>query len=146
MTIPEACQLVLEAGAMVKGGEIFGLRPGEKIYEELLAYGENTKSTYNEKIMIANVKKLNHQLVLSEIREMSKINKELDFHKMVIKMKEIVPEFISNNSEFEVLNFSNKTKKLSQPNEFIIFNFTLSYFLISPQKSINLYISHLMNE
>ena len=144
MTIPEACQLVLEAGAMGKGGEIFvfdmgksikifdlaknmihlsglkypddidikivGLRPGEKIYEELLADGENTQATYHEKILIANVQKLNHELVLSEISELCKINKELDFHKMVIKMKEIVPEFISNNSEFEVLDFINQTK------------------------------------
>lgn len=144
MTIPEACQLVLEAGAMGKGGEIFvfdmgksikifdlaknmihlsglkypddidikivGLRPGEKIYEELLADGENTKATYHEKILIANVRKLNHELVLREISELCKINKELDFHKIVIKMKEIVPEFISNNSEFEVLDFINQTK------------------------------------
>ena len=144
MTIPEACQLVLEAGAMGKGGEIFvfdmgesikiydlaknmihlsglkypddidikitGLRPGEKIYEELLADGENTKPTYHEKIMIANNQKLNQVFVKEEIIRLCKINKELDFNKTVLAMKAIVPEFVSNNSQFEDLDTADKTK------------------------------------
>ncbi|MGK0413264.1 MAG: FlaA1/EpsC-like NDP-sugar epimerase [Polaribacter sp.] len=138
MTIPEACQLVLEAGAMGNGGEIFvfdmgesikifdlaknmihlsglkypddidikiiGLRPGEKIYEELLADGENTKVTYHEKIMIANSQKLNLESVKTNINKLCEVNKELDFHTAVLLMKKIVPEFVSNNSEFAVLD------------------------------------------
>jgi len=138
MTIPEACQLVLEAGAMGKGGEIFvfdmgesikiydlalnmiglsglkyptdidikitGLRPGEKIYEELLAEGENTTATHHHKIMIANVKEINTVEVKEKIKELCKFNQELNSNKTVVKMKEIVPEFISNNSRFEKLD------------------------------------------
>jgi len=138
MTIPEACQLVLEAGAMGDGGEIFvfdmgesikiydlaqnmirlsglsfpndidikitGLRPGEKIYEELLANGENTSATYHEKIMIANVQNIKIEKVITQIEELCEINKELDFNKTVQKMKEIVPEFISNNSQYQLLD------------------------------------------
>jgi FlaA1/EpsC-like NDP-sugar epimerase len=138
MTIPEACQLVLEAGAMGNGGEIFvfdmgesikiydlarnmihlsglnypkdidikvtGLRPGEKIYEELLADGENTSATYHEKIMIANVQSIDKKLVNSKIQELCELNKTQDFKTIVLKMKEIVPEFVSNNSEYEQLD------------------------------------------
>ena len=140
MTIPEACQLVLEAGAMGKGGEIFvfdmgesikiydlalnmiglsglkyptdidikitGLRPGEKIYEELLAEGENTTATHHHKIMIANVKEINTVKVKEKIKELCKFNEELNSNKTVVKMKEIVPEFISNNSRFEAFDHS----------------------------------------
>lgn len=135
MTIPEACQLVLEAGIMGKGGEIFvfdmgtpikiydlalnmiqlsnlkypedikieitGLRPGEKIYEELLGDGENTMPTHHNKIMIAKVKSLDAKEIEQKINELCVFNRELDFEKTVAKMKEIVPEFISNNSIYE---------------------------------------------
>lgn len=135
MTIPEACQLVLEAGAMGKGGEIFvfdmgvsikifklakdmihlsgykypedidikitGLRPGEKIYEELLANGETTTKTYHEKIMVAKVKPIDFAVVKINIEELCVVNDELNFEKTVRKMKEIVPEFVSNNSKYE---------------------------------------------
>ncbi|MDF1516499.1 MAG: nucleoside-diphosphate sugar epimerase/dehydratase [Lutibacter sp.] len=138
MTIPEACQLVLEAGAMGKGGEIFvfdmgdsikiydlalnmirlsglkypkdieieitGLRPGEKIYEELLGDGENTTPTYNEKIMIAKAKLINTKLVIQGINELVSLNQEFKFGQTVQKMKEIVPEYISNNSVYEELD------------------------------------------
>jgi len=138
MTIPEACQLVLEAGAMGDGGEIFvfdmgasikiydlarnmihlsglqypeeidiritGLRPGEKIYEELLADGESTSATYHEKIMIAKVKNLDIELTKEKILDLCITNKELDFNLTVKKMKKIVPEFISNNSMYEKLD------------------------------------------
>ncbi|AMC10851.1 polysaccharide biosynthesis protein [Lutibacter profundi] len=138
MTIPEACQLVLEAGAMGSGGEIFvfdmgesikiydlalnmirlsglnhpedidiqitGLRPGEKIKEELLGNGENTTATYHDKIMIATVKKIESSLVTKQINELCNFNNELNFELIVVKMKEIVPEFISNNSKYEMLD------------------------------------------
>ncbi|MFZ2285179.1 MAG: nucleoside-diphosphate sugar epimerase/dehydratase [Lutibacter sp.] len=135
MTIPEACRLVLEAGIMGNGGEIFvfdmgtpikiydlalnmiqlsnlkypddidieitGLRPGEKIYEELLGDGENAIQTHHSKIMIAKVKMLDAKEIEQKINELCVFNKELDFEKTVSKMKEIVPEFISNNSIYE---------------------------------------------
>lgn len=138
MTTSEACQLVLEAGAMGKGGEIFvfdmgdsikiydlalnmirlsglnypkdieieitGLRPGEKIYEELLGNGENTTPTYNEKIMIAKAKLINITQVKQSINELVSINQEFKFEQTVQKMKEIVPEYISNNSIYEELD------------------------------------------
>lgn len=138
MTIPEACLLVLEAGAMGKGGEIFvfdmgdsikiydlalnmirlsglnypidigieitGLRPGEKIYEELLGNGENTAPTYNEKIMIAKVKSINTEIVKQSINELISINQKFECKQTVQKMKEIVPEYISNNSIYEGLD------------------------------------------
>jgi len=142
MTIPEACELVLEAGTMGNGGEIFvfdmgesikiydlalnmiylsglkfpedidikitGLRPGEKIYEELLADGENTTKTYNEKIMIANVKQIDKEVVKQKIEELCLINLEINYMETVKKMKEIVPKFISNNSTYEKLDFIEK--------------------------------------
>lgn len=132
MTIPEASKLVLEAGAMGKGGEIFifdmgesvkifdlaknmiklsglrfpedidikltGLRPGEKLYEELLANGENTLPTYHKKIMISKVRELDYNLVRTKIDELC-INNMFFNGDSVKLMKEIVPEFISNNSE-----------------------------------------------
>ena len=138
MTIPEACQLVLEAGCMGKGGEIFvfdmgesikiydlalnmihlsglefpseidikitGLRPGEKIYEELLATGENTTTTYHEKIMIAKVKEIDRTQTKQKIEELCVLNNELDYELTVKKMKNIVPEFISNNSKYEAFD------------------------------------------
>ena len=132
MTIPEASQLVLEAGAMGKGGEIFifdmgesvkifdlaknmiklsglrypedidikitGLRPGEKLYEELLANGENTLPTYHKKIKISKVRDLEYSLVRSKIDELCITN--MFFNGNTVKlMKFIVPEYVSKNSE-----------------------------------------------
>jgi FlaA1/EpsC-like NDP-sugar epimerase len=137
MTIPEASQLVLEAGAMGEGGEIFifdmgesvkifdlaknmirlsglrypddidiqisGLRPGEKLYEELLATGENTIPTYHKKIMISKVRDLDYAWVRSKIEELCVTN--MFFRADTVKMmKEIVPEFVSNNSEYSRLD------------------------------------------
>lgn len=132
MTIPEAAQLVLEAGGMGQGGEIFifdmgdsvkifdlaknmiklsglrypedidikitGLRPGEKLYEELLANGEDTMPTYHKKIMISKSRELLYEETKSKINELCVSN--MFFNENTIKlMKEIVPEYISNNSE-----------------------------------------------
>ncbi|WP_420399356.1 polysaccharide biosynthesis protein [Flagellimonas sp.] len=132
MTIPEASQLVLEAGAMGKGGEIFifdmgesvkiydlaknmiklsglsypedidikvtGLRPGEKLYEELLANGENTLPTYHEKIKISKTRDLDYVDLRSKIDELCISN--LFFSENTIQlMKSIVPEYISKNSK-----------------------------------------------
>lgn len=140
MTIPEACQLVLEAGCMGNGGEIFvfdmgksikiydlalnmirlsglkfpsemnikitGLRPGEKIYEELLANGENTLATYHEKIMIAKIRKLDRDLIKIQIEDFCSlaVADDLTNDELVLKMKNIVPEFKSNNSKYQLLD------------------------------------------
>jgi FlaA1/EpsC-like NDP-sugar epimerase len=138
MTIPEAVHLVLEAGTMGIGGEIFifdmgepvkitdlalkmiklaglqpekdikivytGLRPGEKLYEELLNDGENTMPTYHEKIKISQVIDYDYEQVLADIDELLTLNKWNDVVAVVNKMKEIVPEFISKNSQFEELD------------------------------------------
>jgi FlaA1/EpsC-like NDP-sugar epimerase len=138
MTIQEACQLVLEAGAMGNGGEIYvfdmgksinifdlalkmiqlsglkypeemnikiiGLRSGEKVFEELLANGENTIPTYNDKIMIAKVRDIDVIDICKKITELCLLSKGCDNLATVKKIKEIVPEYISNNSEFEKLD------------------------------------------
>jgi FlaA1/EpsC-like NDP-sugar epimerase len=138
MTIPEACQLVLEAGAMGQGGEIFifdmgksvkivdlakkmvqlsglelgkdiqlvftGLRPGEKLYEELLANEENTIPTHHKKIMIAKVKEYEFNDVRNNIEELIALFREQNNEAIVRKMKNIIPEYISNNSVFEELD------------------------------------------
>lgn len=138
MTIPEACRLVLEAGTMGEGGEIYifdmgksvkifnmakrmislsglkypedidiiftGLRPGEKLYEELLANGENTTNTYHEKIMIAKNNELSSTIVTDKINELCQLNKQLKNEDIVRLIKDIVPEYISNNSVFEKLD------------------------------------------
>lgn len=138
MTIPEACQLVLEAGAMGKGGEIFifdmgkpvkiidlankmirlaglipdkdikikivGLRPGEKLYEELLNDSSKTLPTHHEKIMIAEEICDDFSCLSKQIEELINISKSYENQKIVSKMKEIVPEFISMNSYFETLD------------------------------------------
>jgi FlaA1/EpsC-like NDP-sugar epimerase len=138
MTISEACQLVLEAGTLGKGGEIFifdmgqpvriddlakkmiqlsglelgkdiqinytGIRPGEKLYEELLANEENTIPTHHKKIMIAKVKEYDFTLVKEEIAQLIALFHEQNNEAIVRKMKEIVPEFLSKNSEFEKLD------------------------------------------
>ena len=138
MTIPEASQLVLEAGSMGDGGEIFifdmgesvkimdlaknmirlsgfkypeeigikitGLRPGEKLYEELLANGENTLPTYHEKIMISKTKTMDYQKSKAQIDALCMLNLYHDTNIIVKKLKEIVPEFISENSEYEFMD------------------------------------------
>lgn len=143
MTIPEASQLVLEAGAMGTGGEIFifdmgesvkifdlaknmiklsglrypedidikitGLRPGEKLYEELLANGENTLPTYHKKIKISKSRQLEYGDLKSQIDELC-ISNMFFSENTVQLMKHIVPEFISNNSEF--CKFDQKRKQV----------------------------------
>jgi FlaA1/EpsC-like NDP-sugar epimerase len=138
MTIPEAVHLVLEAGTMGTGGEIFifdmgepvkivdlalkmiklaglqpdrdvkivysGLRPGEKLYEELLNQGESTMPTHHEKIKISKVISYSYKQVADDIEELILLNKQNDEFAMVNKMKDIVPEFISKNSKFEGLD------------------------------------------
>ena len=84
--------------------KITGLRPGEKIYEELLADGENTSPTYHDKIMIAKVKKLDSVKIKQKIEDLCIFNNGLDYNETVKKMKEIVPEFISNNSKYQRLD------------------------------------------
>jgi FlaA1/EpsC-like NDP-sugar epimerase len=138
MTIPEACQLVLEAGAMGKGGEIFifdmgesvkivdlakkmiklsglildkdisiiytGLRPGEKLYEELLANEENTIPTHHKQILIAKVKEYDFETTSSSINELINLFDQQNNKSIVKKMKDLVPEFKSNNSIYEELD------------------------------------------
>lgn len=138
MTIPEACQLVLEAGTMGKGGEIFifdmgksikimdlatkmiqlsgltldkdirieftGLRPGEKLYEELLANEENTLPTHHKQIMIAKVKEYDFETVSTAVDELINLFGKQDNKTIVSKMKQLVPEFKSNNSIYEELD------------------------------------------
>jgi len=138
MTIPEACQLVIEAGVMGNGGEIFvfdmgepvkivdlahkmiklsgkepsvdidivftGLRPGEKLYEELLSTAENCMPTYHEKIMIAKVREYNFRQVEKKIETLIKCAQGHYTYETVSLMKDLVPEFISNNSSFESLD------------------------------------------
>jgi len=138
MTIPEACQLVLEAGTSGEGGEIYifdmgesvkildlakkmiklsgltldkdikitytGLRPGEKLYEELLANEENTIATHHNQIMIAKVKKYDFQEVDTKINQLiSSFNAQNNFQ-IVAQMKALVPEFKSKNSVYEELD------------------------------------------
>jgi len=138
MTISEACNLVLEAGVMGKGGEIFvfdmgepvkiydlakkiiqlsgleidkdikikeiGLRPGEKLYEELLNDKENTLQTYHPKIMLAQVRKYNRDFVEKQLDKLADLVLDEDVFKLVAQMKEIVPEYLSNNSIFKQLD------------------------------------------
>jgi len=138
MTIPEACQLVLEAGTMGKGGEIFvfdmgvpvriadlavkmirlsglephtgipivysGLRPGEKLYEELLNNGESVLPTYHPKIMIAQVSPHDDDLVGQELEHLQTIYRESPALELVRFLKKMVPEYISNNSPYEKLD------------------------------------------
>jgi len=138
MTIPEACQLVLEAGFMGSGSEIYvfdmgspvkiydlaekmiflsgytphkdikivvtGLRPGEKLYEELLSSKENCKPTHNEKITIGKVRQYDHYEANAKITEMlEKLTVETD-EKIVARMKDLVEEYISQNSKYENLD------------------------------------------
>lgn len=138
MTIPEAVQLVLEAGTMGEGGEIFvfdmgkpikiidlakkmiqlsdleegkdieivfsGLRPGEKLYEELLNVKELTLPTHHEKISIAKVVSYPFIETNKNIMELLTINERHNNEAIVRKMKRIVPEFLSKNSPYEIID------------------------------------------
>ena len=138
MTIPEACQLVLEAGYMGNGGEIYifdmgnstkiidlakkmiqlsglklgqdiqivitGLRPGEKIEEELLADQENTIATHHPKIMIGQVRVYDFMIISDQIGKLMSILKNQNAFEIVTLMKEIVPEYISKNSIYESID------------------------------------------
>ena len=134
MLIPEACKLVLEAGTKGNGGEIFvfdmgqpvkivdlakrmiklsgakveikitGLRPGEKLYEEVLNELEGTKPTFHEKIRIAEVREYEFAEISRQVDELVEISKHYNDMETVRKMKEIVPEYKSNNSVYEVLD------------------------------------------
>lgn len=147
MTIPEACQLVLEASVMGKGGEIFvfdmgqsmkivdlakrmirlsgyeypkdidikitGLRPGEKIFEELLANDENTVKTHHDKIMIAQVRNMDLVAVKNKVeflcQTVQKGNIPDNAETLVLQLKDIVPEFKSQNSIYEHLDKQEKS-------------------------------------
>lgn len=148
MTIPEACQLVLEAGNMGKGGEIYifdmgksvkiidlarkmiklsgltlgqdiqivftGLRPGEKIKEELLADQENTLPTYHPKIMVARVRTYDFLQAAKEIDDLLELYAQQNDEMVVRKMKLIVPEYVSQNSRFEALDYSRTGERALQ--------------------------------
>lgn len=138
MTIPEACQLVLEAGAMGKGGEVYifdmgkpvkiidlahkmirlagftpeveikikivGLRPGEKLYEELLNDSAKTLPTHHNKIMIAQEKMEDFEVLSNAVEALIAEAERYNTNEIVMKMKAIVPEFISMNSDFVLLD------------------------------------------
>tara|TARA_R110000868_G_scaffold119018_10_gene315336 strand:+ start:4404 stop:6356 length:1953 start_codon:yes stop_codon:yes gene_type:complete len=138
MTIPEACQLVMEASSMGSGGEIFifdmgkavkiidlarkmillagftpekdiqiksiGLRPGEKLYEELLNDKSITLPTYHEKIMIVKENNDQYNYVEEEVNEIIKVAKEHQSNKIVKRIKKLVPEYKSLNSSYEKLD------------------------------------------
>ena len=145
MTIQEACSLVLEAGCMGRGGEIFlfdmgqpmkiydlatrminlaglkpgkdikivetGLRPGEKLFEELLNDKEKTIPTGNQKIMRAKVREYDFTAIAPHIEAMIRLAREGQIHDMVMTMKGLVPEYISNNSEFQQIDREIREKK-----------------------------------
>ena len=134
MTIPEACQLVLEAGFMGSGGEIFvfdmgepvkivdlarqmiklsgyepdkdikieftGLRPGEKLYEELLTDKEKTLPTYNKKVKIAEVADFDHEATLAKTVSLLQSCYKLTEEELVRKLAAIVPEYNTSNSKY----------------------------------------------
>ena len=138
MTIAEACRLVLEAGHMGEGGEVYvfdmgksikiidlakkmiqlagleigkdimikitGLRPGEKMYEELLGNDENTIGTHHPKIMIGRVKQIDYKTINKLVENLISLVKSQGNEDIVKSMKQIVPEFISNNSEYSKLD------------------------------------------
>jgi len=86
-----------------------GLRPGEKLYEELLTDNENTLPTYHDKIMIAKFRNYNFSAIENKFMDLINLAKQKDgTMEMVAKMKELVPEFVSNNSVFEQLDKNNK--------------------------------------
>ena len=147
MTIPEACQLVLQAGALGHGGEIFvfdmgksvkivdlarkmiklsgfevgkdihivftGLRPGEKLYEEVLNVKETTLPTVHDRIKIAKVREYDYKEVLEEINTLRSALETADSFVVVKQMKNIVPEFKSKNSVFESIDFQMEEEGMS---------------------------------
>lgn len=150
MTIPEACSLVLEAGCMGSGGEIYlfdmgspvriydlavrmislagfkpnvdikieevGLRPGEKLYEELLNDKEKTTATVNKKIMIAKVRTYDYRAVCENIERIIGWAKKGNVHNMVFAMKTFVPEYKSNQSEeFELIDKEIEENQVKEP-------------------------------
>ena len=155
MTIPEACQLVLEAGAMGKGGEIYifdmgepvkimdlaikmiklagyepnedieikitGLRPGEKLYEELISDSSRALPTHHDKILIAKDVIRDFDFVNKKVNKIVEAALRHDDNRVVTMIKELVPEFISKNSDFESLDLNCdapvhiKTHEVSQP-------------------------------
>lgn len=144
MTIPEACQLVIEAGVMGQGSEIFvfdmgqpvkiadlarkiiklagkepdvdikviytGLRPGEKLYEELLNNSENVMPTYHDKIMIAKVAEYDYNMVKDKVDKLIGSARQHYTLETVGLMQDLVPEFTSNNSAYAAARF-NKMKE-----------------------------------
>lgn len=144
MTIPEACQLILEAGCMSNGGEIYvfdmgksvkiidlakkmillsrleldkdieiiytGLRPGEKLYEELLNNKEDTLPTHHPKILIGKVREYQYSEISSHLTLLKEHLKQRDIKLMVTQMKHIVPEFKSQNSIYEELDIEEKSQ------------------------------------
>ena len=148
MTIPEACELVLEAATMGEGGEVFvfdmgesvkivnlakkmitlsglrvdrdieikftGLRPGEKLYEELLNTDENTLPTHHPKILVAKVNSPSYEFMESQMLEIGQLLNAGDTNNLVAKIKDVIPEYISNNSVFEKLDVKSATNKRSQ--------------------------------
>lgn len=138
MTIPEACELVLEAATMGQGGEVFvfdmgesvkiidlakkmitlsglrvdkdieirytGLRPGEKLYEELLNIDENTLPTHHPKILIAEVNTPSYAYMEVATNDLNHLLSSGTNNSIVAKIKEIIPEYKSNNSVFETLD------------------------------------------
>tara|TARA_R110002012_G_scaffold307212_1_gene512560 strand:+ start:155 stop:2116 length:1962 start_codon:yes stop_codon:yes gene_type:complete len=142
MTIPEACQLVLQAGTMGKGGEIFifdmgkpvrildmaermirlsgfqpykdidiqitGLRPGEKLYEELLSDTAESLPTFHSKIMVSKVPTEDFYKVSEKIQAIIKATNQSKKTEVVLKIKELVPEYISQNSEYQHLDIQHQ--------------------------------------
>ncbi len=138
MTIPEACELVLEAATMGEGGEVFvfdmgesvkivnlakkmitlsglrvdrdieikytGLRPGEKLYEELLNNDENSLPTHHPKILIAKVNTPTYAFMEIQVAEMLQLLADGGNNELVAKIKQVIPEYKSNNSVFEKLD------------------------------------------
>ena len=135
MLIPEACRLVLQAGTMGHGGEIYvfdmgkpvriadlaqrmidlsgakdieikytGLRDGEKLYEEVLNDAEQTKPTSHPKIMVAQVREYPYELALANEIALLDLSYNADDMTIVKKMKEIVPEYKSQHSKYELLD------------------------------------------
>jgi FlaA1/EpsC-like NDP-sugar epimerase len=96
--------MILLSGAKNVEIEYTGLRPGEKLYEEMLSTEENTKPSFHEKIRIADVRQYEYTSVSKDVDELIAISKQYDNMKTVAKMKEIVPEYKSNHSVYEVLD------------------------------------------
>ena len=99
-----AKRMIALSGAKNVKIEFTGLREGEKLYEEVLNEMEGTKPTFHEKIRIAQVREYDYEEVAKEIDELVDISKRFDDMETVRKMKEIVPEYKSNNSVYEKLD------------------------------------------